>query len=185
MKLDARSVLRFTLLFIIMFVVCLLVYPLVMKVYHPAAMGAANLIMKQMDPPTEIILNDWNGWRALVVEGGYRVKICDWLSWQKHLHFLSLVLLPALIMATPAPWSARFRLLAIAIPILFVVHSLTIVGIVRTQYCVMLDPLAFSCRWSRRVVNTSGQLFGFGLWVVLTWRYWVAKDPKNSEGAAT
>ena len=176
MKLDARTVLRFTLLFIPLFVGFLLLYPVVMKAYHPAVLSVANVIMGQFDPPTEMQINDWGGWRALVIEGGYPVSFTQWMWWQIHLHFLSLALVPALILATPAPWPARFRMLAIAIPVLFLVHVLTVVGIVRSQYCALLDPLNFGCRWLRRVVNTSGQLFGAGLWVVLTWRYWIGKS---------
>ena len=177
MKLDARTVLRFTLMFIPLFVGFLLLYPVVMKAYHPAVLGVANVIMEQMDPPTRMQVNQWNGWRAIVIEDGYPMKFTDWMNWQRHLHFLSLALVPALILATPAPWPSRFRMLAAAIPILFVVHCVTIVGIVRSQYCVLLDPFNFSCRWLRRVFNTSGQLFGAGLWVLLTWRYWIGKKP--------
>lgn len=185
MQLDSRGVVRFALLFVPLFVGFLLIYPFVMKVYHPAALGVANFIMEHMDPVTRLRVNDWGGWSALFVENGYPVKICDWLMWQRHLHFLSLALLPALILATPAPWPARFRMLAIAIPLLFIVHSLTLVGVVRTQFCSMLDPFNFGCRWLRRVVNTSGQLFGTALWVLLTWRYWVGKKraPKNEAAA--
>lgn len=184
MRLDARTVLRFVLMFIPLFIGCLLLYTQFMKVYHPAALGVANAIMEHLDPPTRMQMNDWGGWRALVIEGGYPVKFTDWLPWQRHLHFLSLALVPALILATPAPWPARFRLLAIAIPVLFIVHSLTIVGIVRTQYCTMMDPFNFGCRWLRRVVNTSGQLFGAGLWAVLTWRYWLGKKRQPESKAS-
>jgi len=185
MKLDARTVLRFSLLFIPLFIGFLFLYPVVMKPYQPAVLGVANMIMEQLDPPTRMQLNPWGGWRALVIDNGYPVKFTDWLMWQSHLHFLSLALVPALILATPAPWSTRFRLLAIAIPVLFVVHILTVVGIVRTQYCALLDPFNFGCRWLRRVVSTSGQLFGAGLWVVLTWRYWVGKkEPSKPDAPA-
>ena len=185
MKLDARAVLFFVLLFIPLFAICLMLYPFAMKVYQPTTLSVANEIMEHMDPPTRMQLNRRGGWRAIVVEAGYPMKFTDWWPWQMHLHYLSLALVPALILATPAPWSTRFRLLAIAIPILFVVHSLTIVGICRSQYCAMLDPYNFGCRWVRRVVNTSGQLFGAGLWVVLTWRYWVGKKrvPKGETPA--
>jgi len=185
MKLDARTALRFTLLFIPLFAGCVLIYPFAMKAYAPATLSVANEIMEHMDPPSKMRLNRAGGWRGIVVEHGYPMKFADWWPWQMHLHYLSLALVPALILATPAPWSARFKLLAIALSVLFVVHSLTIVGICRSHYCAMLDPYNFACRWMRRVVNTSGQLFGAGLWVVLTWRYWVGKKraPKDEATA--
>jgi hypothetical protein len=184
MMLHARSALRFAGLFIPLFILFLVIYPFLMKIYHPAALAVANWIMSWMDPPTKLRINEWDGWSALVIESGYPMNFTNWWWWQTHLHFLSLALLPALILATPAPWPARFRMLAVGIPLLFVVHCLTLVGIVRTQYCAMLDPYNFNCRWLRRAVNTSGQLFGAALWVLLTWRYWVGKKPQASREPA-
>jgi len=129
MKLNARAVLRFTLLFIPLFAGCVMLYPFAMKVYQPTTLIVANEIMEHMDPPTRMGLNRRGGWRGIAGHDGYPMKFSDWWPWQMHLHYLSLALVPALILATPAPWSARFRLLAIAIPILFVGYSLTIVGI--------------------------------------------------------
>jgi len=166
-----------------MFAGFLLIYPLVMKVYQPATLAVANVVMAKMDPPTSIGIGRDGGWRAFDESGGYRRVVSRWRSWQKHLHYLSIALLPALILATPAPWPTRLKLLAIAIPLLFLVHSLTIVGVVRAQYCYMIDRKDFWCIWVLRAVNTSGQLFAAALWALLTWRYWVGSDPEPKPSA--
>lgn len=183
MQLNPRKVLHFALLFIPLFAGFLVIYPQVMKFYHPATLGVANAIMARMDPPTSIEIGKYGGWRAFDETGGYKRSISRWRSWQKHLHYLSLALLPALILATPAPWPTRFKLLAIAIPLLFVVHSLTMVGVVRAQYCYMIDRRDMLCNWVLRAVNTSGQLFGAALWVLLTWRYWFQRDESKPAGS--
>jgi hypothetical protein len=168
-------------MFLVLFTVSLVIYPWLLKVYQPATLGVANVIMARMDPPTSIVIGKNGGWQALDTSGGYTRGISRWRSWQKHLHYLSLALLPALILATPAPWPTRFKLLAIAMPLLFIVHSVTIVGVVRAQYCYLVDRNNFWCIWLLRAVNTSGQLFGAGLWALLTWRYWFGRATGSDE----
>ena len=181
MKLDPRALLSFVLTFMVVFALCLAIFPSVMKFYQPAVFGPANLILSWMDPPTRIEITDNGEWRAFNMERGFKRAWQRWKSWVKYLHFLSLPLLPALLLATPAPWRDRLRLLAIAVPLLYIVHVLTVVGIVRGHYCLLLDQLRgrseLSCILMVRVVNTSGQLFGAGLWLLLTWRYWIPGKP--------
>ena len=80
--------------------------------------------------------------------------------------------LPALLLATPAPWRTRWRFLAYAVPLIYLGHVISLVILTRGVYCLQLKPGTFICLWGLRVAYTSGQLFAATLWVMLTWRYW-------------
>lgn len=172
MRLSRRRALRFALLLTPLFVGFLALYPWVIRAYHPAVIGAANLILSRMDPPLRIEIEKSGQWLALDIDRGYTRYFWGWQAWVKHLYFLSVALLPALLLATPAPLAQRLRLLAIAIPLQFGVHVLAIAGMMRAQYCIVLDPSDLFCHVELRIFHTSGQLFGAALWALLTWRYW-------------
>ena len=98
-----------------------------------------------------------------------------WNLGTPHLILLSLALLPALLLATPAPVGTRFRLLGLALMLMVVIHVLSIIGVMRGVQCLRESPGTFHCLWMLRLVYSSGQLFAAVLWVVLTWRYWIVR----------
>jgi hypothetical protein len=190
MRFDRTKLLRFVAWFVPLFVVLLALYPFIVPFYEPLVLGAANTVMARMDPPTEMGISRWGAWQGFNVERGYRRAFVTWGRGASYLHFLSLALLPALLLATPAPWRVRFTLLVLAIPLLFAAHTLAVIGLTRTHYCFVVEPKNVSCRIVYRIVSSSGQLFGATLWAVLTFRYWFARErppaaePRASDGSA-
>ena len=84
------------------------------------------------------------GWEAWVFQE--RRKPQELVHWKEsHLHsvYLSLVILPALLLATPARIVVRLRLLAFGLAGLFLLHVVTIVLLGRGYVCLMNSPGAF------------------------------------------
>jgi len=168
-----RKVLRFALLFIPLFAVCVVVYLLVVSQYQRTVFATANVVMAQMDPPTMLhadFRHDWRSYRY-PPEGG-RVKVRPWSKSLTHLVFLNLAVLPALLLATPIPWADRLRLVLIGFALMFLGHVLVSVLLVRASYCLQQAPGTFLCLFALRVSYTSGQVFAAVIWALLTWKYW-------------
>jgi hypothetical protein len=168
-----RKVLWFTLQFLPLFVVFFVLYLLILPYYQPLAVGAANAITLEMSPPTHLEVTD-KGWAGYVFnpqEGQVRLR-----GWSQtttvHLVFLSMVTLPALLLATPAPWRMRLRLLAWGLPLMFVGHVIALCLTTRGVQCLQEQPGTFVCLWALRVSYASGQIFAATFWIMLTWRYW-------------
>jgi hypothetical protein len=103
-----------------------------------------------------------------------------------HLVFLSMVTLPALLLATPAPWRRRLRLLAWGVPLIFLGHVIALVLTTRGVHCLQEQPGTFVCLWALRISYASGQMFAATFWVLLTWRYWSEESgPSDAEDAAS
>jgi hypothetical protein len=177
MKIGPK-LLRFLALFTPVFIVLLILYPSIVKFYEPWVLGAANAFMVRMEPPTQMANDSGGAWRAYDIRDGYRRQFTSWHKGVKYLHYLSLVLVPALLIATPAPWPVRLRLLLLLLPLLWLEHTIAIIGVVRMHYCVALERGHTLCKIGMRIANTSGQLFGAALWALLTFRYWI-DSPKT------
>jgi hypothetical protein len=170
-----RKLLSFVLLFVPLFILCFVLYVWMVPAYEPLVMGTANAIMLQMTPPThlESIVEGKGGWEAFVWsadEGERRIR--GWGPATAHLAYLSIVTLPALLLATPAPIRSRFLLLAIAIPLLFISHVTSLIVTTRGVHCLWKEPGTFYCLWALRMAYTSGQIFAATFWILGTWRYW-------------
>jgi len=178
MTIPVRKLLTFALLFVPVFVLCFAAYLWIFPVYEPLVMGAANAITLQMDPPTHLqTREDPPGWEAFCwspEQGQERIR--GWGRATAHLAFLSIVTLPALLLATPAPIRSRLILLAIALPLLFASHVLSLIVTLRGVYCLWKVPGTFHCLWALRVAYTSGQVFAATFWILGTWRYWFTDE---------
>jgi hypothetical protein len=180
---NLRRVLSFVLLFVPLFLGCLVLYLVAFPVYEPLVMKTANAVTLEMTPPThlESSKDGWDGFVWSPEEGQRRMR--GWGRDTAHLAFLSMVTLPALLLATPAPFLTRLRLLGIAAPLIFAGHVASLILTTRGIYCLQEAPGTF---WLR-IAYTSGQLFAATLWVLLTWRYWFvksvpAKGPRSETG---
>jgi hypothetical protein len=170
---NLRKVISFALLFVPIFMGFLVLYLVLLPIYQPVAMWGANRITLLMSPPTHLE-HDEKGLEGFVWtpdEGQRRLR--GWSAKTTvHLVYLSAVTLPALLLATPAPWRTRWRLLAIALPLIYLGHVISLVILTRGVYCLQERPGTFICLWGLRVAYTSGQLFAATLWVLLTWHHW-------------
>jgi hypothetical protein len=174
MKPLQRKGLLFAVQFVPLFAVFLWLYTLVYPAYEHAVLGTATSIMQLYDPPTRIAARPVGGWRADVVprDGSRRQLLLERDEFVAHLFLLSLALLPALLLATPAPLYDRLRMLGWGMALLFFTQALSIVGLVRGTYCLRQHPGTFLCLVLLRLAYTSGQIMGAVLWALLTWRQW-------------
>ena len=170
-----RKIVVFGLLFVPVFLAFMALYVWIYPAYHSFATGTSNLVTKHMSPPTYLKVSKGRdgGWvaRVFTAEKGFE-RMRSWREATAHLIYLSMILLPALLLATPAPILARLRMLAYALPLIFAGHVLSLVLLTRATYCLQENPGNFSCLLALRFTYSSGQLFAGIFWVLLTWRYW-------------
>ena len=186
MPVDLRRVLGFGLRFVPIFLLLLAAYLATISWLPAGPQAAANLVMQRLDPPTRLERLPAGGWRAWA-EGrpGQERVFVRWEPFVVHLLFLNMVLVPALVLATPASLAARLRLVGWAIPLILVVQTLALIGLVRGQLCLVSSPGSFLCLWQLRLVYASGQLSAALLWAGLTWRYWLPPgEAATGSGAA-
>jgi hypothetical protein len=98
--------------------------------------------------------------------------------------YLSLALLPALLLATPMRLGARLRLLGLGLLLLLACHVLTTLGLASSLRCVALRDQGLSCRFVAQNVKIGGQVSAALLWALLTWRYWLAPAEQQDPGAS-
>lgn len=170
-----RKVLTFSLIFLPVFLICFAIYVWIFPVYDPFVVSTANFLTNRMEPATYIEMRDdrQGGWRAFSFSSNEGLEFMrSWTHPAAHLIYLSIVTLPALLLATPAPFKTRLRLLAISLPLMFIGHVLSVIILMRTTHCLIQAPGTFTCLWFMRLAYSSGQLLAGTFWVVLTWRYW-------------
>jgi hypothetical protein len=172
---QLRKIVSFALLCVPLLMLFFALYVWIWPSYHSFATGASNLITTRMSPQTRLeTMKRGGSWTSYVFtpEEG-EVKLRHWNRTDTaHLIYLSIVIVPAVLLATPAPFVARLRLLAIAVPLMFVGHLLSLIILTRATYCLMQTPGTYSCLFALRVAYSSGQLVSGVLWVLLTWRHW-------------
>ena len=174
---NLRKILVFGLEFAPLFLACMWLYLLVLPYYQPVAMGAANVVTERMSPPTHLKGDGKGRMESFVYtpeEGTRFMKAWDHTT--GHLVFLSLALVPALLLATPAPIRTRFRLLGVGLPLVLVGHVLALIAMTRGIYALRQAPGTFHWLWILRIAYTSGQVVAATVAVLLTWRYWVPRS---------
>jgi hypothetical protein len=70
------------------------------------------------------------------------------------------------------PFKKRLKLLAIAVPLMFAGHVVSVICLSRATHCLQETPGTFSCLWTLRFFYSSGQFFAGIFWILLTWRFW-------------
>lgn len=170
----ARKILIAGAQFIPLFVLTVALYLAVFPFYERMTVGAANAVTQRLSPPTHIEIKTnatWRGYAFNPQEGQRQVHA--WGKSMPHLVFLGLVILPALLLSSPAPFSRRLRMLGLALPSLFVIHVLTIAAMTRSANCLSESPGTFFCVWVLSMASVSGQVSAVALWALFTWRYWI------------
>ena len=178
-----RKILIFSLEFVPLFLVCMWLYLLILPSYQPVAIGTANMVTERMSPPTRLEPTATLRMKSFSFtrERGER-SLMSWGSTRAHLVFLSLALVPALLLATPAPILTRFRLLGVGLLLVFAGHVLALIVLTRGIYALKQAPGTFYWLWAVRIAYTSGQVVAAMVVVLLTWRFWV---PRGSTGGNT
>ena len=102
------------------------------EVYEPLPLQASNAIQHRLAPGTRVAVLDTGHWQSFFDHpDGREWYLRRWDAPVKHMIFLNLVLLPGLLLATPAPWRTRLVLLALGLLGAFLCHVLAITTLVR------------------------------------------------------
>lgn len=177
MRSSTRRLLIFVAQFVGFFAVFLGFYPVLLPLYNQLAPNLANLLLASLKPPMRVAATSDNSWIVYFLAGHPIFTLeADYLS----LIYLNLALLPALLMATPAPWRRRWKLLGWGLLLLVGVHTLSVVALVQAEMCVHRDPENLACSVVEGVFGTGGQLFAVALWLLLTWRDWFPRQADQS-----
>lgn len=175
---DLRRVGLFALHFAILFPLFLWLYGRALPSYQELVVGLANPVLGSLSPGMHLALEPDGGWKAsLLSPTGEATPLYGMHPDALDVLYLNLALVPALLLATPLPPAARLRLLAVGLLLLVGFHVLTVTGLVRTWWCLHLDPQRFLCQWIRGGLKVSGQLFGILEWALLTWGTWLPAAP--------
>ncbi len=175
MNLQRRRVLAFALAFIPPFVVAVWLYPSILPTYQRAVLASVNSFLAILSPVAEIRAVLAGRWQILVHRPNASGIVTYTLGSANIglLTFFQLVVLSALLLATPVKLKERLRLFAYGIGVMFVFHLLCIAG----------------CAYGMALIDNSKNVtfrslpiilgpFASGLavivWSLLTWRYWLA-----------
>lgn len=176
MPLDRRRVLIFLAWLIPLFAVFMLAYRPIAPFYQHAVLAGANAVAERLPPPLRIEVLPEGGWQYFEVRGaGWMRPQIRWDAMTPHYFLLGLAILPALLLATPAPWRMRLKLLGIGLILLYVAQVIAVVGLIRATHCLRIAPGTRHCLLTLRVVYTSGQISAAAIWALLSWRYWFPK----------
>ncbi len=179
MKPGLVRVLKFAASFVPLFAFSIVVYIQVLPSYERLVLATANRVLALFTPPTSLERPPDSGWVAYVAAAAATPnsprRLTAWPEFTRHLVFLSLALLPALLLATPAPWRTRPLLVAFGLVLLWIVHAMTLVVLVRGKLCLLGNPGSFACLWMLRLALASGQISAAVLWGLLTWRWWIPR----------
>ncbi len=177
MNLRRREILIFALGFIPPLVVAVLLYPTILPAYQRAVLATVNMSLKLLSPLAEVRAVLTGRWQILV-HSAHAGRVMTYTLGSANiglLTFFQLVVLSALLLATPVKIKERLRLLACGIGLMFCLHVLCVAG----------------CAYGMALIDNSKSVifrslpivlgpFASGLavvaWSVLTWRYWLASS---------
>lgn len=172
---DARRALVFSATLLPLLMAALWLYPRALPLYERAVLALANPVLERLAPAVRVERDAGGGLVPWVTTlQGERRALTDG-TYQPYAVFLSLVLLPPLLVATPGRAAERARRLVLGLALLYVVHVLSVIGLFRTALCLIRDPGSFGCQWLQGLVLTSGQLGAALIWALLTWGVWLRR----------
>jgi hypothetical protein len=153
-------------------------------------LAAVNAFLASLSPVAEVRTLVTGRWEILVYapHGDSGVAYTLGSANTGALAFFQLVVLSALLLATPVGVKERLRLLAGGIGLMFFFHVLCVAGCV---YGIALigNPRNFVAQSLPIVLGPFASGLAVVVWGLLTWRYWLApidlvaiRDPKGPSG---
>lgn len=172
---DAR-VRHFALLGAILLLPFLLLYSFLLPGYRAMVLGASGALLRTISPAMRLELQADGTWLVSVPAFRGRTAwafLLDSQEFGQEVAFLGLAILPALVLATPVSLARRFRLLLVALGTLFAVNvmSVAILVLVISVRCYGREADR-TCSLIAGSLSTWSHVTTFGLWGLLTWRYW-------------
>jgi len=170
MRPARRDAIRFVLVALPLLVVCLGLYAALIQPYESAVVRVTNLGLARLSRPylLEVDPDGVLSMYAVTSDGARKLT-----TPRPHGVFLSLALIPTLLLATPAPLRERLRWLLVALPLLFASHVAAVLVMYRAHLALRDDPGSLPYEVLFGLAVRSGQLIAVALWAFLTWRFWL------------
>jgi len=170
MRPARRDAIRFVLLALPLLAVCLGLYAALIQPYESAVVRVANLGLARLSRPflLEVDPGGALAMYALTSDGARRLS-----TPRPHGVFLSLALVPTLLLATPAPLRDRLRWLLVSAPLVFASHVVAVLVLYRAHLVLRDDPGSLPYEVLFGLAVRSGQLVTLALWALFTWRFWL------------
>ncbi len=171
-----RRVALFALQLVPSFLVCLALYGWILPIYERLVLPAVNLVLTAVSMPLLI--------RRAEVGDDLSAFVLDSTaepSWLVTMHtpegiFLSLILAPALLLATPAPLRRRLGMLVLGLTLLYVLHVASVATMFTQLYLYSRHELGPMSSWFYALTRNSGQIGAVVIWALLTGSFWFPKD---------
>ncbi len=168
-----RRVLTFALQLVPAFVLFLWLYDKILPAYERLVLPAVNLLLRLVSTP--LLIRQAEGGddlRAFVLGGPGQEP-----AWLVTMHtpegiFLSLIVAPTLLLATPVSLRRRAVLLLLGIVLLYVVHVASIATMFTQLYLYNQSQLGSASSWFYALTQNSGQIGAAVIWLLLTASYW-------------
>jgi hypothetical protein len=175
-SIGPHRVLRFSRDFLAAFVVLVVLYPWMLRSYERMVLGTANAVLAFLAPEAQIRIASDARWMVDVLSANPHWGFTLGTARLGLLIYINLILLPALLVATPIRFRERLGLLARGVPILFGVHVASLIVCVHGMSCVCHDPASGTCQNLPGILTPGGQGMAVIVWGFLTWRYWFPKQ---------
>jgi len=170
LNLKPRSILRFAARFLLAFVLLLALFPWIAPAYRGALHTLANPLLQRLSISSTIEPLPDGGWRYVDTNSrGKQLETVVFDASAAKLQALNLLLLPALILATPFAWRRRWIVLGQGLAILFALEYVTTLVWAAVARCALIDAGPF-CGAAFYALITGGQIFSVALWALLSWR---------------
>jgi hypothetical protein len=167
-------VLAFVLGFVPPFVIAVLLYPRILPVYQRAVLAVTNAFLAMLSPAAEVRAVRSGRWEILV-DSWHAKRVVTYALQSPNiglLAFFQVVVLSALLLATPVGVKARLRLLAYGVGLMFILHVACIAG---CGYGMALidDSKSVVFRSLPMILGPFASGLAVVVWGFLTWSYWL------------
>jgi SEC-C motif-containing protein len=171
-----RKVLLFGLGFAPLFVFFLWLYPRILAPYERLVLAVANPFLSLSSPPLWIDVNARGDIQAFATVSPGETQSVFGEDYAPHVIYLNLVFLPALVLATPVPLKRRGLNLILGLSLIFLLHVITLIVLLKSYICLAQDAADFSCFCLHGVALTSGQVMGVAVWALISWSCWFPRQ---------
>ncbi len=180
MRLNARELLVFSAMFILVFLVLALIWPVFAPIYNAITVALANVLFPLVEEPDITMLKpEGNSVAIYVVDPSKGPLLFAYLDYPHS----GLIILLALLLATPRlTWKRCLMIILLGMGLLIVVHSISLIAKTRFEYVNIFgnelpvpDSVYLRYAWLGRALVIISLVAPFVLWALLTFRYWFPK----------
>ena len=179
---QRRRILLFAAQFLLVFSALATLYSRVLPVYEKLVISVANFLLANLSPLARIVLEPSGQWHADLEHGARKWSVGIGSSEHAGLLFLNLIILPALLLATPVRTRERIRLLGKGLTLLVGIHVLSVSACVY-GLGLLEHPGGFLGSSLPSALRLGAQGVSIALWGLLTWRYWFPDTLSATKGA--